>query len=221
VVPEPSANSTVRVMKLASSESRKHTGAAISSGSATRFWMLPCPNASAPLATSPPPRSRSSGSVMPLRVRPGAMTFTRTSGPRSRASWRENDRIAPFAAPYTELCFCPTTAATEATLTMDPRPRSCSCGSTCLHTRNVPPACTVSIRDQRSSDQSSIGPNSAWPPALNTQSTGPSRSRAAASAVRDPAALLGEPSGGGGAEPRPAAGHEQDPVVEAHLRTPA
>ena len=82
--------------------------------------------------------------------------------------------MAAFAAPYGALLRCATNAATDATLTIEPPPRARSSGSACLLTRNVPPACTVIIRFQRSNDHSSIGPNSACPPALKTQSTPPS-----------------------------------------------
>src|SRR5271169_1198938 len=56
---------------------------------------------------------------------------------------------------------------------MAPAARSRMTGSTWRQNRKVPPACTVIIRFQRSSDHSSTGPNSAWPAALNRQSIDP------------------------------------------------
>src|SRR5580692_7698941 len=159
-------------MKLASPDSRKQTGAAISSGSATRFCRLPWPNAIDPCSTLPA-RVIISGSVMPVLVRPGATVLTRISGATSRASWREKARIAPLAAPYGALPDWALTAATDATFTIAPPGRLRITGSTCRQNRNVPPTCTVIMRCQRSNDHSSIGPNSAWPAALNRQSTDP------------------------------------------------
>ena len=71
--------------------------------------------------------------------------------------------IAAFAAPYGALNGWAVIAAIEATLTIAPPPWARRCGSVCLQERNVPPAWTPSIRFQRSSDHSSIGPKSAWP----------------------------------------------------------
>ena len=85
--------------------------------------------------------------------------------------------MAPFAAPYGELLLLAVSAAVEAMLTIEPPPCSRMIGSTCLQTRNVPPAWTDIIRCQPSSVHSSIGPNAAWPAALRTQSMRPSCSR--------------------------------------------
>src|ERR1700730_9315118 len=168
----PSTGRSAPVMKLASSESRKQTGAATSSGSATRFCRLAWPNMTDPCSTLPA-RSIISGSVMPVRVRPGATVLTRISGATSRASCREKARIAPLAAPYGAMAACAASAATDAALTIAPAGRLRITGSTCRQNRNVPPTCTVIMRCQRSNDHSSIGPNSAWPAALNRQSTDP------------------------------------------------
>ena len=46
-------------------------------------------------------------------MRPGATTLTRISGARSPAIWRENARIAPFAAPYGALFGWATIAAID------------------------------------------------------------------------------------------------------------
>ena len=107
-------------------------------------------------------------------IRPGATALTRMlSGATSRASWRVNPTIAAFAAPYGALNGCAVIAAIEATLTIEPPPAARRCGSVCLQERKVPPAWTPSIRFQRSSDHSSIGPKSACPAALKTQSMRP------------------------------------------------
>ena len=126
-----------------------------------------------------PARSIMIGSVIPVRTRPGATVFTRMSGATSRASCRENAVIAPLAAPYGTLLAWATSAATDATLTMDPAPCARITGTTSRQTRNVPPAWTVIIRCHCCNDQSPIGANSACPAALNRQSIVPSCSRAA------------------------------------------
>ena len=93
--------------------------------------------------------------------------------------------IAALAAPYGALNGWAVIAAIEATLTIAPPPGARRCGSVCLQERNVPPAWTPSIRFQRSSDHSSMGPKSAWPAALKTQSMRPSSATVVSTAARD------------------------------------
>src|SRR6266540_350232 len=143
-VAPPSATSIAAVKKLDSSERRKHAAAAISSGSPSRAW-IECGTAGRP-----------------------------SSAAASRASCREKEMIPPFAAAYAPRLGRASSAAVEATFTIEPPPAARRRGNVARQTRNVPVRWTASILFQSASESSSIGTNCAKPAALKTQSMRPS-----------------------------------------------
>ena len=94
--------------------------------------------------------------------------------------------IAPLAAPYGALCWLAVSAAVDAMLTMEPRHRPG------MHRRGVLADEEGPARVRRPASGSSapaatrpIGPNSAWPAALSTQSIRPSSALAVSTARLD------------------------------------
>jgi hypothetical protein len=82
--------------------------------------------------------------------------------------------MPPFAAAYAARCGRASSAATDATLTIEPPPDLRSAGSAALQTRNVPVRCTASSRFHSSSESSSSGVNLTMPAEFKTPSIRPS-----------------------------------------------
>ncbi len=77
-----------------------------------------------------------------------------------------------------------TPAASEATVTMLPRPRSAMAGATSRAVWNTPPAFTANSRSQAASSTAVAGPVCSTPATFTRMSTGPSSATASATAAR-------------------------------------
>jgi hypothetical protein len=107
------------------------------------------------------------------------MQFTRMpSLTWSSAIARVSASTAPFDAQYAARLRRPTSAATDAMFTIDPRPRAAIAGIACLQHRNVPRAFTAKTRSQTSSGVSGAVVVDPTPATLTSTSTGPTRSAA-------------------------------------------
>ena len=109
----------------------------------------------------------------PRRVdRPGQTALTRIPSPTwSIASARVSATTAPFDAEYAARFRSPTSAATDATLTIEPPPRAIMPGIACLQQRNVPRALTANTFSQTSSGVPGAFVVEPMPAALTSTST--------------------------------------------------